>query len=73
VNCTAKNVLPRIDNAALPLRFRRLVPQQKLLDAAVRVIRSKGYSAARVEDIVAEAGLTKAPPRSRLRRISRQR
>jgi TetR/AcrR family transcriptional regulator, transcriptional repressor for nem operon len=31
----------------------------KLLDAAVQVIRSKGYSAARVEDICAEAGLTK--------------
>ncbi len=32
---------------------------QKLLDAAVHVIRAKGYSAARVEDICAEAGLTK--------------
>ncbi len=32
---------------------------QKLLDAADHVIRSKGYSAARVEDICAEAGLTK--------------
>ncbi|HZZ21555.1 MAG TPA: helix-turn-helix domain-containing protein [Roseiarcus sp.] len=32
---------------------------RKLLDAAVNVIRSKGYSAARVEDICAEAGLTK--------------
>src|SRR6201986_5502913 len=32
---------------------------QKLLDAAVHVIRSKGYSAARVGDICAEAGLTK--------------
>ncbi len=31
----------------------------KLLDAAVHVIRAKGYSAARVEDICAEAGLTK--------------
>ncbi len=31
----------------------------KLLDAAVHVIRTKGYSAARVEDICAEAGLTK--------------
>jgi TetR/AcrR family transcriptional repressor of nem operon len=31
----------------------------KLLDAAVHVIRSKGYSAARVEDICSEAGLTK--------------
>ncbi len=30
-----------------------------LLDAAVHVVRSKGYSAARVEDICAEAGLTK--------------
>jgi TetR/AcrR family transcriptional regulator, transcriptional repressor for nem operon len=32
---------------------------EKLLDAAVHVIRSKGYSAARVEDICAEATLTK--------------
>jgi Bacterial regulatory proteins, tetR family len=32
---------------------------EKLLDAAVHVIRSKGYSAARVVDICAEAGLTK--------------
>ena len=31
----------------------------KLLDAAVHVIRSKGYSAARVEEICAAAGLTK--------------
>ena len=31
----------------------------RLLDAAVHVIRSKGYSAARVEDICSEAGLTK--------------
>src|SRR5271157_6045591 len=32
---------------------------ERLLDAAVHIIRSKGYSAARVEDICAEAGLTK--------------
>jgi TetR/AcrR family transcriptional regulator, transcriptional repressor for nem operon len=32
---------------------------QKLLDAAVHLIRAKGYSAARVEDICASAGLTK--------------
>ncbi len=32
---------------------------EKLLDAAVHVIRSKGYSAARVDDICVEAGLTK--------------
>ncbi len=32
---------------------------ERLLKAAVHVIRSKGYSAARVEDICAEAGLTK--------------
>src|ERR1700758_1188723 len=32
---------------------------RKLLEAAVHVIRSKGYSAARVEDFCAEAGLTK--------------
>jgi TetR/AcrR family transcriptional regulator, transcriptional repressor for nem operon len=31
----------------------------RLLDAAIHVIRSKGYAAARVEDICAEAGLTK--------------
>ncbi len=31
----------------------------RLLDAAIHVIRAKGYSAARVEDICAEAGLTK--------------
>jgi TetR/AcrR family transcriptional regulator, transcriptional repressor for nem operon len=31
----------------------------RLLDAAIHVIRFKGYSAARVEDICAEAGLTK--------------
>ncbi len=35
------------------------VSLSKLLDAAVHVIRAKGYSAARVEDICAEAGLTK--------------
>ena len=35
------------------------VSGEKLLDAAVHVIRSKGYSASRVEDICAEAGLTK--------------
>jgi TetR/AcrR family transcriptional regulator, transcriptional repressor for nem operon len=33
--------------------------RQRLLDAAVHLIRSKGYSAARVEDICAEAELTK--------------
>jgi TetR/AcrR family transcriptional regulator, transcriptional repressor for nem operon len=32
---------------------------ERLLDAAVHVIRSKGYSGARVEDICDEAGLTK--------------
>jgi len=32
---------------------------KKLLDAAMHVIRAKGYSAARIEDICAEAGLTK--------------
>ena len=32
---------------------------EKLLDAAINVIRSKGYSGARVEDICVEAGLTK--------------
>jgi len=31
----------------------------KLLDAALRVVRTKGYNATRIEDICAEAGLTK--------------
>jgi TetR/AcrR family transcriptional regulator, transcriptional repressor for nem operon len=31
----------------------------KLLDAALKVVRTKGYNATRVEDICAEAGLTK--------------
>jgi TetR/AcrR family transcriptional regulator, transcriptional repressor for nem operon len=33
--------------------------RKKLLDAALYVIRAKGYSAARVEDVCEEAGLTK--------------
>ncbi len=36
-----------------------LASGERLLDAAVQVIRARGYSAARVEDICAEAGLTK--------------
>ncbi len=36
-----------------------LASGERLLDAAVHVIRARGYSAARVEDICAEAGLTK--------------
>jgi len=47
-------VLPKPTKAAMAE-----VSSRKLLDAAVHVIRSKGYSAARVEDICAEAGLTK--------------
>lgn len=31
----------------------------KLLDAALRVIRAKGYTATRIEDVCAEAGVTK--------------
>jgi TetR/AcrR family transcriptional regulator, transcriptional repressor for nem operon len=31
----------------------------KLLDATLKVIRQKGYTAARIEDVCAEAGLTK--------------
>ncbi|MDE2450059.1 MAG: TetR/AcrR family transcriptional regulator [Gammaproteobacteria bacterium] len=31
----------------------------KLLDAALKVVRTKGYNATRIEDICAEAGLTK--------------
>ena len=37
----------------------RLDSRQRLLGAAVKVIREKGYSAMRVDDICAEAGLTK--------------
>ena len=33
--------------------------KRKLLDAALRVIRAKGYPATRIEDVCAEAGLTK--------------
>ena len=35
------------------------VSGDRLLEAAIDVIRAKGYSAARVEDICAAAGLTK--------------
>jgi len=45
--------------AAVPRKQAAQESLTRLLDAAVRVIRSKGYSAARVEDICAEAGLTK--------------
>lgn len=31
----------------------------KLLDATLRIVRSKGYAATRIEDVCAEAGLTK--------------
>jgi len=31
----------------------------KLLDAAIRVVRTKGYNATRIEDVCAEAGVTK--------------
>ena len=31
----------------------------KLLDATLKVVRQKGYAATRVEDVCAEAGLTK--------------
>ncbi len=37
----------------------RLESRTKLLDAALKVIREKGYAAARVDDICAAAGLTK--------------
>jgi TetR/AcrR family transcriptional regulator, transcriptional repressor for nem operon len=33
--------------------------KMKLLDATLKVVRTKGYSATRVEDVCAEAGLTK--------------
>lgn len=49
--------------AIIPARTTKAAAAQasgeRLLDAAVHVIRSKGYAAARVEDICAEAGLTK--------------
>src|SRR5215475_8080092 len=31
----------------------------RLLDATLKVVRAKGYSATRIEDVCAEAGLTK--------------
>src|ERR1700729_4525706 len=31
----------------------------KLLDATLKVVRAKGYNATRIEDVCAEAGLTK--------------
>ena len=37
----------------------RHASEVRILDAALRVIRSKGYAATRVEDVCAEAGLTK--------------
>src|SRR5271157_3836973 len=46
-------------SATAPAAKRAEASIVKLLDAAVHVFRSKGYSAARVEDICAEAGLTK--------------
>jgi TetR/AcrR family transcriptional regulator, transcriptional repressor for nem operon len=33
--------------------------KEKLLDAALQVIRTKGYTATRIEDICEAAGLTK--------------
>lgn len=33
--------------------------KRKLLDATLKVVRTKGYSATRIEDVCAEAGLTK--------------
>lgn len=33
--------------------------RQKLLDATLKVVRAKGYAATRIEDVCAEAGLTK--------------
>lgn len=45
---------------AITLQHEKLaVSRKKLLDAALYVIRAKGYSAARVEDICEAAGLTK--------------
>jgi TetR/AcrR family transcriptional repressor of nem operon len=35
------------------------VSKTKLLDATLKVVRAKGYSATRIEDVCAEAGLTK--------------
>ncbi|HKD23087.1 MAG TPA: TetR/AcrR family transcriptional regulator, partial [Rhizomicrobium sp.] len=33
--------------------------KKKLLDATLKVVRTKGYAATRIEDVCAEAGLTK--------------
>jgi TetR/AcrR family transcriptional repressor of nem operon len=33
--------------------------KRKLLDATLKVVRTKGYCATRIEDVCAEAGLTK--------------
>lgn len=41
------------------MRERQPVSKTRLLDAALKVVRAKGYSATRVEDLCAEAGVTK--------------
>jgi TetR/AcrR family transcriptional repressor of nem operon len=53
---TVRRQTPAGDRAGAPVGEGALT---RLLDAAVHVIRSKGYAAARVEDICAEANLTK--------------
>jgi len=42
-----------------PANDRRHESKTRILDAALRVIRAKGYSATRIEDVCEEAGLTK--------------
>ena len=52
--------MPLSPSAAVPARTAAAeASRERLLDAAVQVIRAKGYSAARIEDICAAAGLTK--------------
>ena len=46
------------DRLAQPCSF-NTESKIKLLDATLRVVRAKGYSATRIEDVCAEAGLTK--------------
>jgi len=56
---TARAVRARRKAALAKLRGGAEPAREKLLDAAMHVIRSKGYSGSRVDDICEEAGLTK--------------
>jgi TetR/AcrR family transcriptional repressor of nem operon len=64
MKAAGKRKQPEIRNARRPLPLKRDVPgkpsaRTKLLDAAVKVIREKGYAATTVDDLCAEAGVTK--------------